>query len=308
MTPATTFFPVESAVEPEPSSTLWVAARATTTNHLITRALLERGLNAKLVEPTSLSRQVRGGDVVLGRLDVRATLDGVEDGIWDLLHVEKRGIRVLNRGATLVSCHDKLQTALRLGRLGLPQPVTAHIDWEASLPRLEFPIVVKPRFGSWGKDVKLCESESELGHCLQKLRSRRWFRRQGVLVQALVPPLGFDLRIVVASGNVVGAIERVAAPGEWRTNIALGAKRRAVDPPPEARQLALAAAAAVGDADLVGVDLLPLPDGGYSVLELNGAVDFTADYSLNGTDVFRAVASMIEEAAAGTILATARSG
>jgi RimK family alpha-L-glutamate ligase len=303
-----TFFPAESAVEPEPSSTLWVAARATTTNHLITRALLERGLNAKLVEPTSLSREVRDGDVVLGRLDVRATLDGVEDGIWDLLHVEKRGIRVLNRGATLVSCHDKLQTALRLGRLGLPQPVTAHIDWEASLPRLEFPIVVKPRFGSWGKDVKLCESESELRHCLQKLRSRRWFRRQGVLVQALVPPLGFDLRIVVASGNVVGAIERVAAPGEWRTNIALGAKRRAVDPPPEARQLALAAAAAVGDADLVGVDLLPLPDGGYSVLELNGAVDFTAEYSLDGTDVFRAVASMIEEAAAGTILATARSG
>ena len=308
MTPAMTFFPAESAVEPEPSSTLWVAARATTTNHLITRALLERGLNAKLVEPTSLSREVRDGDVVLGRLDVRATLDGVEDGIWDLLHVEKRGIRVLNRGATLVSCHDKLQTALRLGRLGLPQPVTAHIDWEASLPRLEFPIVVKPRFGSWGKDVKLCESESELRHCLQKLRSRRWFRRQGVLVQALVPPLGFDLRIVVASGNVVGAIERVAAPGEWRTNIALGAKRRAVDPPPEARQLALAAAAAVGDADLVGVDLLPLPDGGYSVLELNGAVDFTAEYSLDGTDVFRAVASMIEEAAAGTILATARSG
>ena len=77
---------------------------------------------------------------------------------------------------------------------------------------------------------------------------------------------------------------------------------------PKPAELALAAAAAVGDADLVGVDLLPLPDGGYSVLELNGAVDFTAEYSLDGTDVFRAVASMIEEAAAGTILATARSG
>jgi hypothetical protein len=49
--------------------------------------------------------------------------------------------------------------------------------------------------------------------------------------------------------------------------------------------LALAAAAAVG-ADLVGVDLLPAPDGGHLVLELNGAVDFTSDYSLGSRDVF----------------------
>jgi RimK family alpha-L-glutamate ligase len=307
MSPATALFPVQSALRPARSSTLWVAGQTSTTNRLITRALLGRGLAAKLVEPRSLSSQARKGDVVLGRLDVRATLDGVEDGIWDLHQVEKKGIRVLNRGATLVSCHDKLQSALRLGRLGVPQPATAHVDWEAPPPRVEFPVVVKPRFGSWGKDVRLCESEAELRRCLRKLRSRRWFRRQGVLVQALVPPLGFDLRIVVAGGSVVGAIERVAARGEWRTNIALGGTRQPVDPPPEACQLALAAAAAVG-ADLVGVDLLPLPGGGYTVLELNGAVDFTSEYSINGTDVFEAVASMIEGAAAGTVLATARTG
>jgi glutathione synthase/RimK-type ligase-like ATP-grasp enzyme len=284
---------------------LWVAAKATTPNHLITRALLERGLNAKLVEPTSLSRQVRGGDVVLGRLDVRATLDGVEDGIWDLLHVEKRGIRVLNRGATLVSCHDKLQTALRLGRLGLPQPVTAHIDWEASLPRLEFPIVVKPRSAA-GARTSSCANRVGAQALPTEAPLAPLVPPPGVLVRPSFRRSASTSESSLPAGTR-RAIERVAA-GEWRTNIALGAKRRAVDPPPEARQLALAAAAAVGDADLVGVDLLPLPGGGYSVLELNGAVDFTAEYSLDGTDVFRAVASMIEEAAAGTILATARSG
>jgi RimK family alpha-L-glutamate ligase len=304
---ATAPFSVEAIVEPDSSPSFWVAGQPTTTNDLITTALAERGLGARLVEPTSLSRHVRAGDVVLGRLDVRKTLDGVEDGVWDLRHVEKRRIRVLNRATSIVACHDKLQSALRLGRMGLPQPATSHVDWEVPPPRVEFPVVVKPRFGSWGKDVSRCESEADLVSCLRKLRSRPWFRRQGVLVQTLVPPLGFDLRIVVAGGSVVGAIERVAAPGEWRTNIALGGERRPVDPPPEACQLALAAAAAV-DADLVGVDLLPLPGGGYIVLELNGAVDFTAEYSLAGIDVFQAVASMIAGTAEEPALATAGIG
>ena len=57
---------------------------------------------------------------------------------------------------------------------------------------------------------------------------------------------------------------------------------------PDARATAIAAAAAVG-ADLVGVDLLP-SDAGWVVLELNGAVDFTTDYSLEGRDVFDEVA------------------
>ena len=56
--------------------------------------------------------------------------------------------------------------------------------------------------------------------------------------------------------------------------------------------LAVYAASAVA-ADLVGVDLLPLPNGDYVVLEVNGAVEFTTDYSLGGRDVFEEVASAV---------------
>jgi hypothetical protein len=60
----------------------------------------------------------------------------------------------------------------------------------------------------------------------------------------------------------------------------------------EAQALAVAATAAAG-ADLVGVDLLPTADG-FVVLELNGCVDFTADYSLGSRNVFdAAVASLV---------------
>ena len=51
--------------------------------------------------------------------------------------------------------------------------------------------------------------------------------------------------------------------------------------PRAACELALAAAAAI-EGDLVGVDLLPTPDGKHVVIELNGAVEFTEEYSLDG--------------------------
>ena len=272
---------------------VWIAAGwRTETNECLADAVRRRGIEAWVAEPRAVDAFARRGDVVLGRLDVRRTLDGVEDGLDHLERLERRSIRVLNRPAALLRCHDKLQTALRLGRLGLPHPATVHLDHGAPLPRLEFPVVVKPRFGSWGSDVFRCTGAVPLAHCLHQLRKRPWFRRHGVLLQEVVPPVGVDLRIVVAGGRVVGAIERVAAPGRWRTNVARGGSRRRVDPPPHARRLALAAAAAV-EADLVGIDLLPLPDGSHVILEVNGAVDFTTDYSPARGDVFDAAAAMI---------------
>jgi [lysine-biosynthesis-protein LysW]---L-2-aminoadipate ligase len=265
----------------------WVVGeRSTATNELLVRALSEHGLSARFVQPARLNHLGRRGDVVLGRLDVRQTLDGVENGIWALRRAERRGLWVLNPAPSLITCHDKLQTVIKLAAFGLPQPATAHVGVDAERPYVEFPVVIKPRFGSWGRDVFLCASASQFERTLARLRNRRWFRRQGALVQALVPPLGFDLRVVVAGGRVVGAIERVAAPGEWRTSVALGGSRRRVQSvPPVAFALALTAAAAV-EGDLVGIDLLPLPERGYVVLEVNGAVDFTSDYSLGARDVF----------------------
>ena len=73
-----------------------------------------------------------------------------------------------------------------------------------------------------------CDLPSQLEAAHDAVRHTGWYRRHGVLVQDLVPPQGYDLRIVVVAGRVVGAVYRVAARGEWRTNIALGGVRRPV--------------------------------------------------------------------------------
>ncbi len=237
-----------------------------------------------VLSPAQALARLAPGDVALGRLDVLASLDGVEPGLWALDRLAATGVTVLNGRRTLVAAHDKLATARGLFAAGVPHPRTTHVAPWLPLPELEPPLVFKPRFGSWGQDVIRCDDEEAIDRTLAYLQTRAWYAATGALAQKLVAPRGFDLRIVVAGGQVVGAVRRVAAQGEWRTNVALGARREPVQPPPDAGAIAVAAAGAIGGA-LVGIDLLPADVGTWVVLEVNGAVDFTSAYSL-GDDVF----------------------
>ncbi len=246
--------------------------------------------------PKQALERLGPGDAVLGRLDVLPTLDGMDDGLWALGALAARGVVVLNDPPALLAAHDKLLTARILRRHDLPHPATTHVRDGRSIPRSDRPLVLKPRFGSWGLEVRLCEDHESLVEAIEAVRDTHWYRRHGVLVQELVQPQGYDLRIVVAAGRVVGAVYRVAAPGEWRTNVALGGVRRTVtEPPRAAAALALEAARASG-VDLVGVDLLPDRDGSWVVAELNGAVEFTEEYAPWG-DIFAETATVLGAAA-----------
>jgi RimK family alpha-L-glutamate ligase len=261
-----------------------VLGRATETNCALAEAVARQGWRTLVARPATPLR-LRQGDVALARLDVLPTLDGIEAGLWLLPRLKRQGVRLLNGPLALFAAHDKLSTALLLGRADVEQPRTAHVV-ATTLPSFPPPYVVKPRFGSWGRDVYLCRDERALRARLERLGRRRWFRRHGALVQSLIEPTGRDLRVVVAGSRVVGAVERRAQPGEWRTNVALGAVRRRVSPAPAARRLAVRAVDALG-LDLAGVEIAVDETGRTYVLEVNGAVDFNVTY---GDDVFRAAA------------------
>src|ERR671923_270845 len=248
-----------------------IAQRPTPTNVALAGCLVP-GVESLLLTPAQALARLEPGDVALGRLDVLHSLDGIEPGAWAVEALERRGCRLLNRRRSVLAAHDKRRTGEVLPAAGLPHPATRVVrDGDSALVDLEPPFVVKPPFGSWGEDVLLCPDRPGLEACLEGLGDRPWFRATGAVVQELVPPIGHDLRLVVAGRRVVGAIERVAPVGEWRTNVALGGIRRPVVPPPRACDLAVAAATALG-IDLVGIDLLPVGAGEYVVIELNAAV------------------------------------
>ena len=268
-----------------------IGSRESLTNPLLEWEWRALGIDACVLAPGA-AEVLRPGDVALGRIDVRRTLDGLEPGLLALLALGRRGVRVLNQPAALLAAHDKLRTARLLAAAGLPHPRTVHLRSGEPLPEMTLPVVLKPRFGSWGADVSRCDNRTELDRRLALLGQRSWFVHQGVLVQELISPCGHDLRLLVAGGRVVGAITRRARPGDWRTNISLGGTPEPVTPPPDARTLALAAANMLGG-DLVGVDLLP-DDHGYTVIELNGAVDFDdPEYSPPGTNIYTAIAEAL---------------
>jgi glutathione synthase/RimK-type ligase-like ATP-grasp enzyme len=298
-----------------------VAHRSSDTNTRLVEAARACGLDGLVLSPRDALRLLEPGDVALGRLDVRESLDGIEHGTTELERLVAAGVDVLNRPGALAAAHDKLLTARVLRLAGLPHPRTWLLAEGMPSPAPELPLVLKPRFGSWGRDVERCLTRDDLEQALAAAVRGGWFREHGALAQELVPPLGsdserrrpgprrpadetdgaasggpvWDLRLVVAGGRVVGAARRVAATGEWRTNAALGALVEPVDAPPLARTLAIGAAAAVR-ADLAGVDLLPTRNG-FVVLEVNGAVDFRPLYA-RGSDVYAdAVLALLRVAA-----------
>jgi [lysine-biosynthesis-protein LysW]---L-2-aminoadipate ligase len=270
-----------------------VAHRRSATNEALVAAARAWGLDSELLDPHAALTSLQPGDVALARLDVLEGLDGIERGSGELERLAAGGVDVRNPPDTLVVAHDKLLTARALRLAGLPHPHTTHLS--SALPAVpELPVVLKPRFGSWARDVERCMTPDELDAALVRLRGKPWFQEHGALAQELVEPRGWDLRLIVAGGKVVGSACRIAPRGEWRTNAALGARVEPVEPPPTARALALAAARATRG-DLVGVDLLPTPNGGFVVIEVNGAVDFRPVYAPL-SDVFSAaVAALLED-------------
>jgi glutathione synthase/RimK-type ligase-like ATP-grasp enzyme len=186
-----------------------VAHRRIATNEALVAAARAWGLDSELLDPHTALTSLEPGDVALARLDVREGLDGIERGTGELERLAAGGVDVRNPPGSLVVAHDKLLTARALRLAGLPHPHTTLLS--PTLPTLvpELPVVLKPRFGSWGRDVEQCTTPDDLDAALVRLQRKPWFREHGALAQELVEPRGWDMRLVVAG--------RRRSPGPWRS-------------------------------------------------------------------------------------------
>jgi hypothetical protein len=250
-----------------------IIGRPSLTNARLAAALVAAGLPARVAGPEAVA--AGPGDVVLGRLDVRRTLDGVEDGLWRLQAVARAGGRLLNRPGALLTAHDKLSTAVALGRAGLPHPRTAHVR-DARLP-LSFgpPYVVKPASGAGAGTLssarrtpssrpRCAPSPGGAGSGDRAPSSRSSCRRRGSTCASSSRAGSSSARSSGPPGPASGGpTSRSAPPGRPLAG-ACGLALRAVEAAGSTSQARLARA----------------PDGGHVVSRSTG-VDFT-EYGLGG--------------------------
>ncbi len=251
------------------------------------------GPGSEAVEPA----EVRAADavVVRGMPGGGAVAHRLEEVIFrmNLLgRIAARGTPVVNSPRSLEVAIDKHLSLCHLAAAGLPVPRTRVVqDLDAArdaVRELGGQCVMKPLFGSRGRGLVRLGSPADI----DALAATPDVPGGVFYVQEFVPHPGWDVRVVTVGGRIF-AMRRVAAAGEWRTNISCGGRGEACDPPAAWVEMARAAASAIG-ADLAGVDILPTADGRAVVLEVNGVPGWRGLEGATGQAVTEAVVEFVE--------------
>jgi RimK family alpha-L-glutamate ligase len=244
----------------------------------------------RTVAPSDLSSSgvsLLHADAVLARIIPGGSLEQVIYRVDALHWIEDRGVPVMNSPRAIERSVNKFYTTALLHDAGLPTPETIvceQTDEVMTAIRTLGDVIIKPIFGSLGHGMVRVSEPEVARRIVRSLDQTRTI----FYVQRAIDHGGRDIRVFVVGGAVLGAIERRAPAGEWRTNVAIGGSARPIDLPADWAQLALRAAAAVG-ADYAGVDLLPSRDGDVFVLEVNGIPGWEGLQRATGIDVAGAI-------------------
>lgn len=182
---------------------------------------------------------------------------------------------------------DKIKQSALFDLLDIPRPKTRTFYGKKRFHKIrsffQYPFIGKlPRGSALGRGVFLLGSDADLEEYLAITKT--------AYIQEYLPIKG-DIRIVVISGRIVCAYWRIAAPGEFRSNVEQGAEIRFDPIPEEARRLAVYTANRCGWDD-VGLDIC-VSGGRYYVLEGNMKYG-RQGFGKAGIDYFEMMEKMLE--------------
>ena len=152
------------------------------------------------------------------------------------------------------------------------------------------PLIVKLLEGTQGRGVVLAETRKAAESVINAFKSLR----ANLLVQEFIKEAhGKDLRCFVIDGRVVSAIQREAAPGEFRANIHRGGTASIVKITGDERKLAVKAAKVLGLA-FAGVDIIRSKNGPL-LLEVNSSPGLEGIEGATGKDIAGMMIAAIEK-------------
>lgn len=208
---------------------------------------------------------------------------------------ESIGVYTLNSSAAISKSRDKLFSLQLLFNNGLDIPTTGFanspIDTRDLIDMVGgAPLIVKLLEGAQGRGVVLAETRKAAESVINAFKSLR----ANLLVQEFIREAdGKDLRCFVVDSKVVAAIQREAAPGEFRANLHQGGTASVVTVTTEEKKLAIKAAK-VMDLKVAGVDIIRSRKGPL-LLEVNSSPGLEGIENATGKDVAGVMIAAIEK-------------
>ena len=249
------------------------------------------GCNRKMV--SSGEHDLTAFETIIVRTMPPGSLEQVVFRMDALARLVSAGVTVVNSPRSMECAVDKFLTTSRLEAAGLTVPATVTCqDSEAAMDafgRLGGDVVVKPLFGAEGRGI--CRvSDPDLA-----FRTFRTLERTGAVLylQKFIRHSGFDVRILILDGKVMGAMKRFSAD-DFRTNVSRSAKTETHHATSNEAKMALSAAETVG-ARICGVDLIYDDAGRCFVIEVNAVPGWRAFSRTNDIDVAARLIASLED-------------
>ncbi|MEX1196813.1 MAG: 30S ribosomal protein S6--L-glutamate ligase [Pseudohongiellaceae bacterium] len=228
-------------------------------------------------------------DAVIPRIGASVTAYGCAV----LRQFEVSGTYSVNESIAIARSRDKLRAHQLLARKSIGQPVTSYAHSADATDDLiksvgGAPLIVKVLKSTQGNGVVLAETKKAAESLINAFRGLE----ADFLVQEFIKEAGgADIRCFVIGDKVVAAMQRNAAPGEFRSNLHRGGTAELVRLRPDERKLAIRAARVMG-LDVAGVDLIR-SDHGSLVLEVNSSPGLEGIEKATGKDIAGAIIDYI---------------
>ena len=230
-------------------------------------------------------------DAVIPRIGASITTYGCAV----LRQFEMKGVYVLNGSIPVERSRDKLRALQVLSSVGVGMPRTS-IAYSSKLVSESLqhvggtPAIIKSLEGTQGIGVGIVESDRSAKSIIQAFNGQN----MSVLVQEFVEEAGnTDIRVLIVGDEIVGAMERTGADGDFRSNLHRGGSAKIIDLTDEEKSISLKSAKAMG-LNVCGVDFLR-SERGPQVMEVNSSPGLEGIEAATEIDIAGKIVEFIEQ-------------
>jgi len=229
-------------------------------------------------------------DAIIPRIGASRTFFGAAM----VRHFEMLDTFCANGSLAISRSRDKLRALQILSKRGIDMPKTVFASNQSDPKDVikligGTPFIIKILEGTQGVGVVLAETQKAAKSVLDAF----YGMDVNLLVQEYIEEAaGTDIRAFVVGGEVVGAMRRKGAEGDFRSNLHQGGFAEAIKLNRAEKAIALSAAKAMG-LDICGVDMIPSKRGPL-VMEVNSSPGLEGIEAATGVNVAGKIMDFIE--------------